>query len=184
MPANNSFKPNFASLHQSHGQKACHGFGSTTQVGLTQALDRMKTIPLLALLAFVGSGGIAHASDSSPCPRLINDPSVKWENTRSAEYWLCHAKDTSGTTIIKAMVASHPGVATYGFNFHSVTRTNGRDIVWFSDRDQHGENKSIARTFFSSGVSEFPVTMVWFEFSDQADFNRKADLVAQLDVAR
>ena len=143
----------------------------------------MKTISLLALLIIIGSGGIAHASDSSPCPKLINNPSIKWENTRSAEYWLCHANDTSGTTIIKAIVASHPGVATYGFNFHSITRANGRDIVWFSDRDQHGENKNIARTFFSSGVGEFPVVMVWFEFSNQDDFNRKANLAAHLDVA-
>src|SRR5690606_23563634 len=33
-----------ASFHQSHGQKACHGFGSTTQVGLTQVLGPIGEI--------------------------------------------------------------------------------------------------------------------------------------------
>ncbi|MFC5579461.1 hypothetical protein ACFPOA_15745 [Lysobacter niabensis] len=144
----------------------------------------MKTILLFALLALSGTAGIAQASGSSPCQKLINHPSFSWVSTRSEDYWLCEAKDTSGTTIIKAMMASHPGVATYGFNLHSVMRSNGRDIVWFSDRDQYGQNKSIARTFLSSGIDAFPVVMVWFEFSDQTDFKRKADLVAQLDVAR
>ena len=38
MRANNSFKPNLLRYTKAMAEKACHGFGSTTQVGLTQAL--------------------------------------------------------------------------------------------------------------------------------------------------
>ena len=37
--ANNSFKPNLLRSTKAMAEKACHGFGSTAQVGLTQALD-------------------------------------------------------------------------------------------------------------------------------------------------
>src|SRR3546814_5596316 len=38
MRANNSFKPNLLRSTKAMTEKACHGFGSTKQVGLTQAL--------------------------------------------------------------------------------------------------------------------------------------------------
>ncbi len=38
LPPNNSFKPNLLRSTKAMAGKACHGFGSTTQVGLTQAL--------------------------------------------------------------------------------------------------------------------------------------------------
>ena len=37
---NNSFKPNLLRYTKAMAEKACHGFASTTQVGLIQALDR------------------------------------------------------------------------------------------------------------------------------------------------
>jgi hypothetical protein len=37
---NNSFKPNLLRSTKAMAEKACHGFGSTTQVGLTQVLGR------------------------------------------------------------------------------------------------------------------------------------------------
>src|SRR3546814_3417580 len=41
---NNSFKPNLLRYTKAMAEKACHGFGSTTQVGLTQALGLKGTI--------------------------------------------------------------------------------------------------------------------------------------------
>ena len=38
LPPNNSFKPNLLRSTKAMAERACHGFGSTTQVGLTQAL--------------------------------------------------------------------------------------------------------------------------------------------------
>ena len=38
---NNSFKPNLLRYGKGMAGKACHAFASTTQVGLTQALERM-----------------------------------------------------------------------------------------------------------------------------------------------
>ena len=39
---NNSFKPNLLRYTKGMAGKACHAFGSTTQVGLTQALGLAK----------------------------------------------------------------------------------------------------------------------------------------------
>src|SRR5690606_32429053 len=41
LPPNNSFKPNLLRYTKHMSEKACHVFGSTTQVGLTQALGFM-----------------------------------------------------------------------------------------------------------------------------------------------
>src|SRR3546814_7221009 len=40
---NNSFKPNLLRYTKHMAEKACHVFGSTAQVGLTQALDAAHT---------------------------------------------------------------------------------------------------------------------------------------------
>ena len=44
MVSNNSFKPNLLRYTNNVAGKACHVFGSTTQVGLTQALGGNGTI--------------------------------------------------------------------------------------------------------------------------------------------
>ena len=49
LPPNNSFKPNLLRYTKHMAEKACHVFGSTTQVGLTQALG--LTTKCLALCA-------------------------------------------------------------------------------------------------------------------------------------
>lgn len=45
--SNNSFKPNLLRSTKAMAEKACHGFGSTTQVGLTQALGGVGAIKVL-----------------------------------------------------------------------------------------------------------------------------------------
>src|SRR5690606_20166798 len=40
---NNSFKPNLLRYTKAMAERACHGFGSPTQVGLTQALGLMSS---------------------------------------------------------------------------------------------------------------------------------------------
>src|SRR3546814_2115401 len=58
-PHNNSFKPNALRYTKHMADKACHVFGSTTHVGLTQALgrsgDRMRTSSILFLAALLAS---------------------------------------------------------------------------------------------------------------------------------
>src|SRR5690606_7946968 len=44
LPPNNSFKPNLLRYTKHMAEKACHVFGSATQVGLTQALAGMNNI--------------------------------------------------------------------------------------------------------------------------------------------
>src|SRR3546814_5560923 len=43
-PYTTLFKPNLLRYTKAMAEKACHGFGSTTQVGLTQVLDRVEEI--------------------------------------------------------------------------------------------------------------------------------------------
>src|SRR3546814_5640718 len=67
---NNSFNPNLLRYTKSRAEKACHGFGSTTQVGLTQALGLTKT----------RFGALGCTSERSPLvmsPRLRFAPRVK-----------------------------------------------------------------------------------------------------------
>ncbi len=55
---NNSFKPNLLRSTKAMAEKACHGLGSTTQVGLTQALDAMPKLLLAVTLTtsqFIGT---------------------------------------------------------------------------------------------------------------------------------
>ena len=53
---NNSFKPNLLRYTKAMAEKACHGFGSTTQVGLTQALGLMPIPHAIGLLFFAVTG--------------------------------------------------------------------------------------------------------------------------------
>ena len=52
LPPNNSFKPNLLRSTKAMAERACHGFGSTTQVGLTQALGCSADYPGLSLKAW------------------------------------------------------------------------------------------------------------------------------------
>ena len=54
---NNSFKPNLLRYTKAMAEKACHGFVSTTQVGLTQVLGAMRRLLLLPLLMLAGCSG-------------------------------------------------------------------------------------------------------------------------------
>ena len=69
--ANNSFKPNLLHYTKAMAEKACHSFGSTTQVGLTQALDfssndygapKMKAMAIATLLTALAVGPVFGAS--------------------------------------------------------------------------------------------------------------------------
>lgn len=50
---NNSFKPNLLRYTKAMAEKACHGFASTTQVGLTQALGRMTELAVPLFIATI-----------------------------------------------------------------------------------------------------------------------------------
>src|SRR5690606_41789503 len=45
-----SFKPNLLRYTKAMAERACHGFGSTTQVGLTQALGRRHNTEVRTML--------------------------------------------------------------------------------------------------------------------------------------
>ena len=50
LDSNNSFKPNLLRYTKAMAEEACHVFGSTTQVGLTQALGLMSSDPTAKVL--------------------------------------------------------------------------------------------------------------------------------------
>ena len=49
LPPNSSFKPNLRRCAKAMGERACHGFASTTQVVLTQVLGRSLRHPMIGL---------------------------------------------------------------------------------------------------------------------------------------
>ena len=63
--ANNSFKPNLLRYTKATAEKACHGCGSTTQVGLTQALGPMlKFLAIWLFLAPAPAAGVEHLDEN------------------------------------------------------------------------------------------------------------------------
>src|SRR5690606_11810408 len=56
-PPNNSFKPNLLRYTKHMAEKACHVFGSTTQVGLTQALGVMGKSVVVVGTGFANRDG-------------------------------------------------------------------------------------------------------------------------------
>jgi hypothetical protein len=137
-------------------------------------MDRIRNFLVLALLALP-----ALARSAPHCPELA-EISGHWEMTTSENYVLCQFNSAERGLVLKAFFAAHPGIPTYGFNFYRITQANGRSYIWFSDRGANGQSKNIARTFMASGDGKLPVLMLWFAFDSQTDFDRKADLVAQL----
>src|SRR5690606_12780608 len=77
---NNSFKPNLLRYTKAMAQTACHGFGSTTQVGLTQALGPMWKIVAISVLLIGGCSAepapssVPSTSSSDPCFTDVVDP--------------------------------------------------------------------------------------------------------------
>ena len=98
---NNSFKPNLLRYTKHMAEKACHVFGSTTQVGLTQVLGRMELEA--QPYRFKVSLRLVHPSaDLSHCSREFGlEPSRQWragdarttprgrplEGVRGESYW-------------------------------------------------------------------------------------------------
>src|SRR3546814_14653485 len=62
LAANNSFKPNLLRYTKAMAEKACHGFASTTQVGLTQALGALGEITMRSVFVILLSTFIAACS--------------------------------------------------------------------------------------------------------------------------
>ena len=142
----------------------------------------MKVFLPLHFLLFTGAA--FGAQPPMQCPDLPMQPSIRWESSHTSEHQKCEAKSESGDVLLSTFAAKRLGSPTYGLNFYAITHARGRTIPWFSDRDELGESRNIARTFFPSGIEELPVMMVWFEFKDPSDFTRKADLASQLELSR
>ena len=143
----------------------------------------MKQLLTLTLLLLVAS---AARAEHPVCPRLADHPSLTWDSSLqtflSETAWLCHAKNEAGETVLSSFSTIEPGNSTYGSNFRAITSESGHSIVWFSDRDADGKSQGIARSYFSTGNTKFPVMMVWFKFDSQDEFNRKAALASMLQA--
>src|SRR3546814_17594021 len=79
-PHNNSFKPNALRYTKHMADTACHVFGSTTHVGLTQALGLMRKLISTAALTF------SCLCSASPVTSLHADPIS--EERRVGKEWV------------------------------------------------------------------------------------------------
>lgn len=89
---NNSFKPNLLRYTKAVAEKACHGFGSTTQVGLNQALGPLSTnrdlwmhkirFVTLVIALLAGCSSPANQIESFVGQRLKDSDSAKFSNIR------------------------------------------------------------------------------------------------------
>ena len=79
-------------------EKACHGFGSTTQVGLTQALDVMPKIP--ELLPLLNKANEMHGSSDAKDVLSFIVIRIEKASTPSMAVSLCNS--VKGMTHVKA----------------------------------------------------------------------------------
>src|SRR3546814_5619215 len=70
LAANNSFKPNLLRYTKAMAEKACHGFASTTQVGLTQALGALGEITMRSVFVILLSRSEEHTSELQSLMRI------------------------------------------------------------------------------------------------------------------
>src|SRR3546814_8512025 len=88
---NNSFNPNPLRYTNSMADHACHAVGSTTQVGLTQALGLMTDIhplffvALIVLLGWIGLTAIKTLARRSQERRVGNECGSPWRNRWTRE---------------------------------------------------------------------------------------------------
>src|SRR5690606_38663004 len=95
---NNSFKPNLLRSTKAMAEKACHGFGSTTQVGLTQALGLMRTTLALSVIFLAAPawgcevpsselsvGGVVSGTTEASVLRLLGEPTQRVETGEGVE---------------------------------------------------------------------------------------------------
>src|SRR5690606_40971269 len=82
---NNSFKPNLLRYTKAMAERACHGFGSTTQVGLTQVLgitERFSCSGLFTLLSLPCFWLFPFSAPSA----LASLPAFRWATEGSFSY--------------------------------------------------------------------------------------------------
>ena len=112
---NNSFKPNLLRSTKAMAGKACHGFGSTTQVGLTQALGAMR-IALLALcvsLAGCAPFAVRPAPDQPMAHLIVGDrPGERFSDDYNG-IWHVDDRDIPSGPVRSIYVA--PGERSIGY---------------------------------------------------------------------
>ena len=120
---NNSFKPNLLRSTKAMAETACHGFGSTTQVGLTQALGVMPRIVATLLAATL----VGCATTEYYVPASGAEP---------REYYSCGIPGGYGiiklTNDASISVDMSPAVDAFWINIQ-VALVNGATLEFLSD---------------------------------------------------
>src|SRR3546814_5890313 len=86
LAANNSFKPNLLRYTKAMAEKACHGFASTTQVGLTQALGALGEITMRSVFVILLSTFIAACSTLQQPSRTYVEALIRHELSSPKSY--------------------------------------------------------------------------------------------------
>ena len=115
---NNSFKPNLLRYTKHMAEKARHVFGSTTQVGLTQALDRIKeysAVEAIMAISVIVLTLVVIAKQPKPRPNSdLPDPSSEvqclLEQGKKVAAIRAYRRQTGATLLEASNVVGHHAV--------------------------------------------------------------------------
>ena len=187
---NNSFKPNALRYTKHMADKACHVFGSTTHVGLTQALGRMTRIGatglLLVLVACSQSPpppvDLSHTDRGvlAGCPVLPGVDSVAVTRQDGVDFRLCKYTHTqTGRVLFDVYVGEHPQ-SHDRLRYAATTRANGKDLIWFYTPTGGWGRPRTWYTYLPTGSPRGTVMVVNFTTHRRGQFEAVSDLVAHL----
>ena len=171
-------------------EKACHVFGSTTQVGLIPALGRMKEFSVTGLFLLLA----ACSQSSSPpfdlshtdrgvlagCPVLPGVGSVAVTRRDGVDFRLCTYTDkNTGRALFDVYVGEHPPNPD-GLRYAATTRTNDKDLVWFYTPTGGWGSPRSWYTYLPTGSPRGTVMVVSFTTHRRGQFEALSALVAYL----
>src|SRR3546814_10836688 len=102
--ANNSFKPNLLRYTKAMAEKACHGFASTTQVGLTQALGALGEITMRSVFVILLSTFIAACSTLQQPSRTYVEALIRHELSSPKSYLSSNRRSEEHTSELQSLM--------------------------------------------------------------------------------
>ena len=135
------------------------------------------------LLAFVLLLLIPGCSGRTPpvaasCPHFPTDSSIKISGTLRSNYWMCTATSSANEQLFQIYIGANPDLSE--LRYGETVRSNHGYLVWFVSPRKNDLGQSSWYTFTPSGDKSMPVMVLSFTASDDADFRRRANLVADL----
>ncbi len=142
------------------------------------------SIFLLAVVLFPCAVNAQHKVIRS-CPSLPADLPIQIVGARKLNYWSCEAVTRKNNVVFDIYIGSFPNVPD-GLRYLTTTTSQKRNLVWLYKNLDTKQSKRVSQiiTLIPTGDSDASVAMVTFQLRNNADFDDRAALVAQLNWSK